>query len=293
MALPEKVDAATAARVSAPPAAWDQLVIEADRLEQNYWRDLWRYRELFYFLAWRDILVRYKQTTIGVLWAVLRPLITMVIFTTVFGTVAHLPAGGVPYALTVFAALLPWQLFSAALSDAGGSLVNNANMITKVYFPRLMLPLSTIAAALVDFFMSLALFAILLIYYRHAPDWRVATLPLFTLLAVAAALGPGLWFGALTVRYRDFRYLVPFIVQLGIFISPVGFTSAVVPARWQLIYSLNPMVGVIEGFRWALLGGSVDFYWPGFALSLTLVVFLLITGVIYFRSTERSFADVV
>jgi lipopolysaccharide transport system permease protein len=275
------------------PAEWEELIIEAGRLEKTYWRDLWRYRELFYFLAWRDILVRYKQTTIGVLWAVLRPLITMVIFTVVFGTVAHLPSDGIPYPLVVFAALLPWQLFSAALTDAGGSLVNNANMVSKVYFPRLMLPMSTIAVALVDFGMSLVLFGALLAYYHCWPDWRLALLPLFILLGTAAAIGPGLWFSALTVRYRDFRYLVPFIVQLGIFLSPVGFTSDVVPQRLRLVYSLNPMVGVIEGFRWSLLGGRAQLYWPGFSLSLGLIVALLISGVIYFRGTERSFADVV
>lgn len=276
-----------------PAPASERMIIEAGRLERNYWRDLWRYRELFFFLAWRDILVRYKQTTIGVLWAVLRPLITMAIFTVVFGMVAHLPSGGAPYPIAVFAALLPWQLFASALSDAGGSLVANANMVTKVYFPRMVMPISTVAVTLVDFVTSAALLVPLMIYYRYPPDWRVVTLPALVLLAVAAALGPGLWFAALTVRYRDFRYLVPFIVQLGIFVSPVGFTSAVVPERLRLVYSLNPMVGVIDGFRWALLRGSTQLYWPGFCLSLSLVVILLITGIIYFRRTERSFADIV
>jgi lipopolysaccharide transport system permease protein len=282
-----------ASLMPAPSPAPATLIIEAGRLERHYWADLWRYRELFYFLAWRDILVRYKQTTIGVLWALLRPLITMLVFWGVFGAVGHFPAHGIPYPISVFAALLPWQLFAAALSEAGSSLVNNANMITKVYFPRVVLPASSIAVSLVDFLLSGLLFALLMIAYGYGPDWRVATLPLFVLLALLAALGPALWLAALTVRYRDFRYVVPFIVQLGLYLSPVGFTSDVVPARYRLLYSLNPLVGVIDGFRWSLLGGHAALYWPGFALSLALVTCLLLSGMLYFRRTEKTFADIV
>jgi lipopolysaccharide transport system permease protein len=269
------------------------LVIESDRLERNYWKDAWHYRELFYFLAWRDVLVRYKQTTLGVLWAVLRPLLTMLIFSVVFGALGHFPSDGAPYAISVFAALLPWQLFASALGDAGGSLVNNANMITKVYFPRIVLPASAVAISLVDFLLSGALFALMLAWYRFWPTWRIAVLPLFVLLAMLAALGPAIWFAALTVRYRDFRYVVPFIVQVGLYASPVGFTSSIVPQRFRLLYSLNPMVGVIDGFRWALLRGTTQLYWPGFLLSLVLVALVLVSGIVYFRRTERSFADVV
>jgi lipopolysaccharide transport system permease protein len=283
--------AATAAPIAPagePARARATLVIEAGRFERHYWADLWRYRELFYFLAWRDILVRYKQTTIGVLWAVLRPLLTMLIFWGVFGAVGHFPSSGVPYPIAVFAALLPWQLFAGALSDAGSSLVNNSHMITKVYFPRIVLPASTIAVSLVDFALSALLLTLLMVGYGYWPDWRALTLPLFLVVALAAALGPALWFAALTVRYRDFRYVVPFVVQLGLYLSPVGFTSDVV-----LLYSINPMVGVIDGFRWSLLGGRAALYWPGFVLSLVLVTALLVSGIVYFRRTEKTFADVV
>lgn len=280
------------AAADASPASV-RIVIDPRRLERNYWKDTWRYRELFYFLAWRDILVRYKQTTIGILWAVLRPLLTMLILAVVFGAVGHFPSDGAPYPVVVFAALLPWQLFASALSDAGASLVNNSNMITKVYFPRIVLPTSAVAVSCVDFLLSSAIFVGLMAWYGYWPSWRVVTLPLFVLFAVAAALGPAIWFSALTVRYRDFRHVVPFIVQLGLYVSPVGFTSSVVPARFRLLYSANPMVGVIDSFRWALVGGNTRLYGPGFLLSLGLVAALLATGVIYFRRTERSFADVV
>jgi lipopolysaccharide transport system permease protein len=269
------------------------LVIEAGRTERHYWRDLWRYRELLYFLAWRDILVRYKQTAIGVAWAVLRPLLTMLILVVVFGKIAGLPSDGVPYPLLVFAAMLPWQFFANAFAEAGNSLIGNANMISKVYFPRLVIPGSAVIACLVDFLISGVILLGLMVWYGVMPDWRIVTLPAFILLAMAAATGAGLWIAALNVKYRDFRYVVPFIVQLGLYISPVGFSSQVIPEQWRLLYSVNPMVGVIDGFRWALLGADVQLYWPGFVLSTLLVIGLVTSGTLYFRRTEKTFADVI
>lgn len=269
------------------------LVIEAGRAERHYWKDLWRYRELFYFLAWRDILVRYKQTTIGLAWALLRPLLTMLVFTLVFSKIAKLPSDGVPYPILVFAALLPWQFFANAFAEAGNSLISNASMISKVYFPRLVIPTSAVIVSFVDFLISGAIMVLLMLWYGYAPDWHIITLPLFILVAFAAAMGAGLWIAALNVKYRDFRYIVPFVVQLGLYISPVGFSSAIVPEQWRLLYSLNPMVGVIDGFRWAILGGSTPFYWPGFFMSLALVTVIFATGLYYFRKTEKSFADVI
>ncbi|MFN7930775.1 MAG: ABC transporter permease, partial [Blastocatellia bacterium] len=241
-----------------PAAATEQfdLLIEAGRTEKNYWLDLWRYRELFYFLAWRDILVRYKQTVIGLAWALIRPFLTMLIFTFVFNRVAKLSApAAVPYALLVFAAMLPWQFFSTALSESSNSLIGNANLISKVYFPRLIVPVSSVITSFVDFLITLVLMALMMLWYGFAPDWRLLTLPLFMVLAFASAFGAGLWLCALNVKYRDFRYIVPFIVQFGLYISPVGFSSSIVPERLQLLYACNPMVGVIEGFRWSLLRG--------------------------------------
>lgn len=269
------------------------LIIEAGRTERHYWKDLWRYRELFYFLAWRDILVRYKQTAIGVAWALLRPFLTMVVFTMVFSKLAKLPSDNVPYPILVFAALLPWQFFANAFTEAGNSLISNANMISKVYFPRLVIPTSAVIVSFVDFLISGVILVALMAWYSYLPDWRIVTLPFFILIAFAAAMGAGLWIAALNVKYRDFRYIVPFVVQLGLYISPVGFSSAIVPEQWRLLYSLNPMVGVIDGFRWAILGGGTPLYWPGFLLSLTLVAVIFITGVFYFRKTEKSFADVI
>lgn len=268
------------------------LVIEAGRSDRQYWKDLWRYRELFYFLAWRDILVRYKQTTIGFAWALIRPLLTMIVFTLVFSKLAKLPSD-VPYPILVFAALLPWQFFANAFTEAGNSLISNANMISKVYFPRLVVPISAVIVSFVDFLISGVILVGLMAWYGFSPDWRILTLPLFILVAIAAAVGAGLWIAALNVKYRDFRYIVPFVVQLGLYVSPVGFSSAIVPEQWRLLYSLNPMVGVIDGFRWAILGGNTQIYWPGFLLSLGLVSLLLITGIVYFRKTEKSFADVI
>lgn len=269
------------------------LVIEAGRTEKHYWLDLWRYRELFYFLAWRDILVRYKQTVIGIAWALIRPFLTMLVFTVVFGKLAKLPSEGVPYPILVFAAMLPWQFFSNALSEASNSLVGNANLISKVYFPRLIIPASSVITSFVDFLISGAILVGLMVWYQFVPGWRVLYLPVFIGIAFAAAMGAGLWLTALNVKYRDFRYIVPFIVQFGLYVSPVGFSSSIVPGKWRLLYSLNPMVGVIDGFRWAILGGESKIYMPGFILSMVIVGALLITGIVYFRKTEKSFADVI
>jgi lipopolysaccharide transport system permease protein len=274
-------------------ASKQELVIEAGRAERQYWKDLWRYRELFYFLAWRDILVRYKQTAIGMAWALIRPFLTMVVFTVVFGNIAKLPSEGVPYPILVFAALLPWQFFSTALAECSNSLVSNANLISKVYFPRLIVPISAVIVSFVDFMVSGMILLGLMAWYNFVPSWRILTLPLFTGIAFAASIGVGLWLAALNVEYRDFRYIVPFIVQFGLYISPVGFSSNRVPEQWRLLYSLNPMVGVIDGFRWAILGGTSKIYMPGFMLSVGLVFFLLVSGIWYFRKMERTFADVI
>jgi len=271
-----------------------ELVIEAGRTEQQYWKDIWRYRELFYFLAWRDILVRYKQTAIGMLWALIRPFLTMIVFSVIFGSLAKLPSeGAAPYPILVFAALLPWQFFSNALSESSNSLISNANLISKVYFPRLIVPASSVIVSFVDFLVSAMILLGLMAWYNFVPTWRILSLPLFIGIAFAASLGVGLWFAALNVEYRDFRYIVPFIVQFGLYVSPVGFSSSLIPEQWRLLYYLNPMVGVIDGFRWAILGGESKLYWIGFTLSLGLVALLLVSGIWYFRKMERTFADVI
>jgi lipopolysaccharide transport system permease protein len=270
------------------------LIIEAGRTEKNYWTDLWRYRELFLVLAWRDISVRYKQTIIGILWAILRPLLTMVILTVIFSKIAKLPSdGSAPYALLVFAAMLPWSLFSNALSESSNSLISNANLIGKVYFPRLIIPAATMVTAFIDFLISFGILIGMMVYYQFAPSWHILLLPLFILLALLASLGPGLWITALNVKYRDFRYIIPFVVQFGLYVSPVGFSSKVVPEQWRLLYSLNPMVGVIDGFRWCILGGNSPIYVPGFLLSIAIIAFFLWLGVSRFRKMERTFADLI
>ena len=269
-------------------------VLEPGRAERNYWRDLWHYRELFAILAWRDVSVRYKQTVVGVAWALIRPFLTMVVFTVVFGKLAKLPSdGSAPYPIMVFAGMLPWFLFSSILSEGSGSLIGNANLISKVYFPRLLIPSASAAVALVDFIVNLAMLAVLMLWFSYAPGWRVALLPAFVVLAVLASLGPALWITALNVKYRDFRYIIPFIVQFGLYVSPVGFSSSVIPDKWRFWYSLNPVVGVIDGFRWCLLGGQTPLYMPGFLASLAVVAFFLWFGIRYFRATERTFADMV
>ncbi len=275
--------------MSEPP----ELIIEAGRSERQYWRDLWRYRELFYFLAWRDILVRYKQTVVGIAWAFVRPLLTMVIFTFLFKKVAKLPDDGVPYQLTAFVGILAWNFFSISLQESGSSMVTNANLISKIYFPRLVVPAATIVTTFVDFLISGSLLVALMFWYGFLPGWQVVALPVFVLMAIAAAIGCGLWLSALMVRFRDVRFIIPFIVQFGLFVSPVGIKTSSVPEEWRLIYSLNPVVAVIDGFRWSLLGHENHIYGPGLALSSVVIALLLFTGLRYFRSTERSFADII
>jgi lipopolysaccharide transport system permease protein len=255
------------------------LVIEPGMTEKNYWGDLWRYRELFLILAWRDLSVRYKQTIIGILWAIIRPLLTMVVFTVIFGRIAKLPSdGSAPYALMVFAAMLPWSLFSNALSES---------------FPRLIIPAATLVTAFIDFLISFIILIGMMVYYQFAPGWHMLLLPCFIILALLASLGPGLWITALNVKYRDFRYIIPFVVQVGLYVSPVGFSSQIVPEKWRLLYSLNPMVGVIDGFRWCILGGNSPIYLPGFLLSLAISAFFLYLGVTRFRKMEKTFADLI
>jgi lipopolysaccharide transport system permease protein len=270
-----------------------QLVIEADRAERQYWRDLWNYRELFYFLAWRDLLVRYKQTFVGVGWSIIRPLLTMAVLTVVFGKLGKMPSGGVPYPLLVLSGMLPWQFFSTAMAESGNSLVQNSNLISKVYFPRLVITVSTVITSFVDFLISSVFLIVVMLWYRQAPPTAVVFLPFFVLLVFGASLGVGVWIAALMVRYRDFRFIVPFMVQFGLYISPVGFQSSVVPEKFRLLYALNPMVGIIDGFRWCLLGTKSNVYWPGLVIAVIDVIVLVASGIWYFRSTEQTFADVI
>jgi len=269
------------------------LVIEADKPERNYWTDVWRYRELFYIFAWRDIAVRYKQTIIGALWAVLRPLLAMAVFVVVFGKIAKLPSEGVPYPVFVFAAMLPWTFFSTAFADAGNSLVGNANLITKIYFPRLIIPTSAIIVAAVDFAISFVLLLGLMAWYRYPPTWNLLVVPIFLALAAVTSLGAGLLVTSLNVRYRDIRHIIPFVAQLGLYISPVGFSTTLVPEPYRLIYYFNPMVAVIDGFRWAVSGGRTAIEPSEIAIAILSGSLICITGVVYFRRTERSFADVI
>ena len=270
------------------------IVLEAGLTERHYWRDLWTYRELFIILAWRDLAVRYKQTVIGIAWAVIRPLLTVAIFTVVYGRIAKLPSDGdAPYPLLVFAGMLPWTLFSTILSESANSLVTNSNLIGKVYFPRLIVPSATIVVALVDAGVTLVLLFLMMAWYRYLPDWHLLLLPAFVVLAVLASLGPALLMAAMNVKYRDFRYIVPFILQFGVYVSPVGFSSSRVPEAWRLLYSLNPAVGVIDGFRWCLLRGDSTLYLPGFSASLGVAVLFLWAGIAYFRRTEKTFADLI
>ena len=269
------------------------LVIEADRAERQYWRDLWNYRELLYFLSWRDLLVRYKQTVVGITWSIIRPILTMLILTVVFGKLGKMPSGGLPYPLLVFCGMLPWQFFSTAMSESGGSLVQNSSLISKIYFPRLVIVVSSVITSFADFAIGMAFFVLLMIWYRFVPPIHAVFLPLLVLLAFGVSLAVGLWIAALMVRYRDFRIIVPFLVQFGLYLSPVGFRSSVVPAQYQLLYSLNPMVGVIDGFRWCLLGGPSKDLIQSVGIAVAELLVLLITGISYFRQTERTFADVI
>lgn len=270
------------------------LVLEAGRAERHYWSDLWHYRELFAMLAWRDIAVRYKQTVIGIAWAIIRPLLTMVVFTVIFGRLAKLPSDGdVPYPILVYAGLLPWFLFSSILSEASGSLIGNAHLISKIYFPRLIVPASVGVVALVDFCASLAVLFAMMIWYEYLPNWHLLFLPAATLFALVASLGPALFITALNVKYRDVRYIIPFIIQFGLYISPVGFSSENIPDDVRAWYSLNPVVGVIDVFRWCLLGDASRIYAPGLVASLATAALRLWLGISYFRRTERTFADLV
>ncbi|MGO8763541.1 MAG: ABC transporter permease [Limisphaerales bacterium] len=277
-------------------AATHKLILEPGRATKNYWRDLFHYRELFLILAWRDVTVRYKQTTAGAAWALIQPLMSIIIMTVIFGKLAGLHSQA-PYAIMVCAGMLPWTFFSNSLSMASQSVVNNANLISKIYFPRLIVPTSSVVVSLVDFLVACTILAVLMVWYHFWPTWRLLALPGLMALAIAAALGAGFILTALTVRYRDFRIIVPFIVQFGIYACGVPFSSDLVREklgeRWFFLYSLNPMVGVVDGFRWAVLGGSADIYWPSFALSIGLTMVLLYTGICYFRKTERAFADII
>ena len=287
MATSPKLESRT--RVSSPV---DLLLIDSENVEGQYWRDLWRFRELLYFLTWRDLLVRYKQTVVGVSWSLIRPLLTMLTLTFVFGLLGKMPSGGVPYPLLVFCGMLPWLFFSTAISESGNSLILNSNLISKIYFPRLIIILSSIITSFVDFLISVAFLTVLMVWFRYMPPASVLFLPLFVLLAFGASFGLGLWIAALMVKYRDFRFIVPFIVQFGLYISPVGFQTSVVPERFLLLYALNPMVGIIDGFRWCLLKAQ-NIYWPGIAISLIEVALLVGSGIWYFRRTERVFADII
>ena len=269
------------------------LVVEPGRSKKNYWNDLWRFRELFLFLAWRDILVRYKQTSIGLAWSLIRPFLTMIVFTVIFGRLAKLPSEGVPYPILVYAGMLPWQFFATSFTDASNSLLTNSNMLTKIYFPRLIIPVSTVIVNLVDFLISFIILVGLMIWYHFTPSWSILFLPLYLILAILTALGAGIYVAALNVKYRDFKYIVPFVVQFGLYISPVGFSSNVVPDKWRLLYSINPMVGIIDGFRWSILGGDSHIFLPGMIISIAFIFFLFIFGIIYFRKTEKSFADII
>jgi lipopolysaccharide transport system permease protein len=271
-------------------AAMATLVIEPGMTARNYWRDLWHYRELVYFLAWRDTVVRYKQTGIGIAWALIRPALTMLVFVG-FRRLIGFPAGSVPEPILVFAAVLPWQFFSSALADAAASLIGNANLISKIYFPRLLIPFAAVATTVIDFAITLGLLVVLMLWYRFLPGWQLAALPVFLLLAFGLALGLGLLFAALNVEYRDFRYIVPFMVQFGLFVSPIAFSTADVPAQWRALYALNPMVGIIDGFRWSLLGGRVALDTQSTAISFAVTAAVLALGLWYFRRMEHSFAD--
>ncbi|MEO7923962.1 MAG: ABC transporter permease [Chitinophagaceae bacterium] len=272
-----------------------RTVIEPGKTEKNYWKDLWRFRELFYILSWRDIKVRYKQTTLGVLWAIIRPLLTMLIFTFIFGKLAKMPPGGIaPYAIIVFAGLLPWQFFSNAMTESSNSLIGNERLITKVYFPRLIIPASSVITSFIDFLISFVILLVMFVVYRYTPPVQMLAIPLFWIMAIAASFGPGLYLTALNVKYRDFRYIIPFIVQFGLFVSPVGFSSSVVPEKWQWLYSLNPMVGVIDGFRWCIVKEAPNplLHYP-FYISLAVCLFFLWLAVYQFRRMEKEFADLI
>jgi lipopolysaccharide transport system permease protein len=285
------MDTTSESRGVVPPA--DEVVIRPEGDAGQYWRDMWRQRELVYFLVWRDIIIRYKQTVMGVGWAVLRPLTTTLVMVVVFGKLAGLGVDGLPYSLVVLTGLLSWQLFASALAGASSSVVGNANLIMKVYFPRLIIPLASMLPNLIDYLISCAVLASLMVWFRFNPGWRILALPGLTGLTLMTAAGAGLWFAALNVRYRDVANIIGILLQIGIYISPVAFTSALVPERWRMLYSCNPMAGILDGYRWALLRQDAAIYWPGFFISMSLVGFLFVSGIWFFRKTERAFADVI
>jgi lipopolysaccharide transport system permease protein len=272
-----------------------QLIIEPGRTEKNYWKDLWRYRELFYILAWRDVKVRYKQTAIGVLWSILRPLLTMIVFTFIFSRIANLKAvGAAPYAIMVYAAMLPWQFFSTALTESSSSLVTNSNLISKVYFPRMIVPASAVISSFVDFLISFVIMFVLMAYYHYLPPIQILALPLMLIFVFLVSFSFGLYLTAVNVKYRDFRYIIPFVVQLGLYISPVGFSSTAIPEKWRLLYNLNPMVGVIDGFRWCIVGGDFNReLLQSMGISLVFTLLVLFFGIRYFRKVEKTFADII
>ncbi len=271
-----------------------RIVLTPGAAQKRYWRDIWKFRELLFILAWRDVSVRYKQTAIGIIWALLRPLLTMVIFTMIFSKVAGLPStGSAPYALMVLSGMLPWMLFSSSLGDASNSLISNANLISKVYFPRMIITIASMIVAVVDFMLSFLVLLLIMLVYQYWSGWQILLMPCFVILAVLASLGPSLLISSLNVKYRDFRYIIPFVMQLGIYISPVGFASNLVPEKWRMLYSLNPMVGVIDGFRWCILGGDSAIHWPSLVVSLVVIVLFLVLGIWTFRKNERAFADLI
>jgi len=270
-----------------------EIVIEAGHRTKRYWQDLWLFRELFYFMAWRDIIVRYKQTAIGYVWAVLSPLLTMTVLTIVFSRLSKLPSHGIPYPILVLAGMLPWRFFTNSITRSSTSMITNSSMVSKVYFPRIILPTSSVGVAAVDFMVALGIMMVMMFWYQYPPQWSMLLLPVFMLLCFALSLGVGLWTAALNVKYRDFNYIIPLVVQLGMYVSPVGYSSSVVPERWQLLYSLNPVVGIINGFRRAIIGSSAPLYEPSLLFSVVITTLILATGIMYFRKTERSFADII
>ena len=270
------------------------MILEPNRSESNYWSDVWHYRELFYILSWKEISIRYKQTIIGILWAIIRPVLAMVIFTFIFSKVAGLPSdGNTPYPILVYTAMLPWQFFSSAISSASASIVANSSLITKIYFPRVIIPFSSIITSVIDFMISLSILILLMFYYQYFPDWKIIFLPIFFIIAFFSTIGISLFITALNVKYRDFKFIVPFIIQFGLYVSPVGYSSSVIPDNLRFLYSLNPMVGVIDGFRWAVLGAESIIYLEGIVCSILFMIFFLVIGMRQFRSMEKTFADII
>ena len=272
-------------------ALQNEVVIRQGIGERHYWRDLWAKRELIYFLAWRDVIVKYKQTMVGILWVLIRPIFTLMVFTLVFGRIAALPSSNVPYPLLVFSGLMPWLFFAAAVTEVSSSIQSNAALVGKIYFPRLIITISVLMVCLVDYAVSCLLIVVVALWTGYPPDWRILYLPVLTLWVAALAYGLGLCGAALNVRYRDFRHLIPFALQLGVYVSPVGYSANLVPGKWRWVYSLNPMTGIIDGFRWAILGERFDVYIPGMIFSIVATVVILLVGLYWFRHVERQFVD--